>query len=286
MRGRSAQRTGPGPAVDVLESLPREELRGSFLSTLPEDAAERLLAGAIKITVPAGALVYREEENPRVIVVIEGLLRVFLRSPDGREVTVRYARSGDVAGLPLVLGGPGPMSVQTMTTASVAALGVETLRSMIASDPRVARAYAEEITRQLYVALADLSEQAFLSVRQRLVRHLLDLATTGSGRHLVVRTTQQELADAVGSAREVVTRTLRQLRKEGMLKTSRDKIVLLDPIVLSEEERSANAPSVPALQHRCGDHELGNDDEGEAERRQAVPTLLAHLLRTRAKRAQ
>jgi hypothetical protein len=35
--------------------------------------------------------------------------------------------------------------------------------------------------------------------------------------------------------REVVTRTLRQLRKEGLLETSRDEIILLDPIALSEE---------------------------------------------------
>lgn len=127
------------------------------------------------------------------------------------------------------------MSVQAMTSASVAALRVDTLRSMLASDPRVTRACAEELTRQLYLALGDLSEQAFLSVRLRIIRHLLDLATRGSGPHLVVRLTQQELADAVGSVREVVTRTLRRLRKEGMLETSRDEIVLLDPITLSEE---------------------------------------------------
>jgi CRP/FNR family transcriptional regulator, cyclic AMP receptor protein len=219
----------------VLDDLRLEGSQGGFLSALPEEAAKSLLAGSITISVPAGALVYREEEIPRVIVVIDGLLRVFLRSADGRQVTVRYARSGDVAGLALVLGGPGPMSVQAMTSATVAALRVDTLRSMLATDPRVARACAEELTRQLYLALDDLSEQAFLSVRQRLIRHLLDLAARGRGPHLVVRATQQELADAVGSVREVVTRTLRRLRRQGMLDTSRDEIVLLDPITLREE---------------------------------------------------
>jgi CRP-like cAMP-binding protein len=126
------------------------------------------------------------------------------------------------------------MSVQAMTSASVAALRVDTLRAMLASDPRFARVCAEELTRQLYLALDDLSEQAFLSVRQRLIRHLLNLAT-GRESPLVVRVTQQELADSVGSVREVVTRTLRRLREEGLLQTSRDQIVLLDPVALSEE---------------------------------------------------
>ncbi|MDA8237444.1 MAG: hypothetical protein M0T75_06120 [Chloroflexi bacterium] len=49
---------------------------------------------------PAGAVVYRDEESPR-LVVVAGLLRVHLTSADGRQVTVRYARSGDVAGLAL-----------------------------------------------------------------------------------------------------------------------------------------------------------------------------------------
>jgi CRP/FNR family cyclic AMP-dependent transcriptional regulator len=235
--------------VAVLEDLTQGEPQGGFLSGLPEEAAERILVGAIRISVPAGAIVYREEETPRVIAVIEGVLRVFLRSPDGRELTVRYARNGDVAGLALVLGGPGPMSVQAMTSASIAALRVDTLRSLLASDPRVAKACAVEITRQLYVALADLSEQAFLSVRQRIVRALLDLATAGSGGRLVVRATQQELADAVGSVREVVTRTLCQLRKEGLLDTLREEVSLLDPVALCDEARIANVEAALDLQH-------------------------------------
>jgi CRP/FNR family transcriptional regulator len=221
--------------VDVLEELDSEGSRGGFLSALPEDAAERLLAEAIRIRVPAGALVARERESPRVLVVLDGLLRVFLRSADGRELTVRYARTGDVTGLALALGGPGPVSVQAVTSASVAALRVDTLCSMLASDPRVARTCAEELSRQLYLALDDLSEHAFLSVRHRVIRHLLDLAVLGEGRRLVVRATQQELADAVGSVREVVTRTLRRLRDEGLVTTSRDEIVLLDPIALAKE---------------------------------------------------
>ncbi len=146
---------------------------------------------------------------------------------------MRYARSADVAGLALVVGGPGPASIEAMTSASVAALRVDTLRSLLASDPRVARACAEEPTRQLYQALDDLSEQAFLSVRQRIVHHMLDLAAPGLGQHLVVQASQQELADAVGSVREVVTRTLH--RDEGLVETSRDEILLLDPVRLSQE---------------------------------------------------
>lgn len=220
----------------MIDGSVRGEVRGGgFLSGLPQDVAERLVNEAIRISVPAGALVYREGESPRVLVVLSGLLRVFLRSTDGRQLTVRYVRSGDVAGLLFVLGGPGPTSIQAMTPASIAALSVETLRSLLASDPRVARVCAEELTRQLYKALEDLSERAFLPVRQRLVHQLLDLASVGTEHHLLVRASHEELAESIGSVREVVTRTLHGLRDEGLIQTTRDGIVLLDPVRLGEE---------------------------------------------------
>ena len=228
--------------ADVLDELHRRGVRDGFLFALPAQTTERILADAIRISVPAGAMVQSADEHARVVLVLGGLLRVFLRSVDGRQVTVRYARPGDIAGLSLILGGPAPTSIQAVSSATVAALSVDTLRSLLASDPVVARACLEELTRQLHLALDDLSEQAFLTVRQRLARHLLDLATTRSGRHLVARVSQQELADAVGSVREVVTRSLHRLREEGLIETDRDEIVLLDPVGLGEEAAERERP--------------------------------------------
>lgn len=228
--------------MDALDELARDGLEDGFLFALPRGAADRLLAEAIRINLPAGALIYRDEESPRLIVVVTGLLRVFLTSPDGRQVTVRYARSGDVAGLALVIGGPAPMSIQAMTSSLIVALRVDTLRAQLASDPGVARACAEELTRQLYRLLDDISEQAFLPVRQRLVHQLLLLASRGPGRHLVVRASQQELADAIGSVREVVTRSLHELHEEGLVLVTRDGIRLLDPMRLSDVAASGDRP--------------------------------------------
>ncbi len=246
----------------ALDDLAREGLGGGFLFALPRDAAERLLAEAIRINVPAGSVVYRGDETPSLIVVINGLLRVFLTSPDGRQVTVRYVRSGDVAGLVLVIGGPAPMSIQAMTSALVVALRIESLRAMLATDPGVARACAEELTHQLYWLLGDISEQTFLTLRQRLARQLLLLATPGPSRDLVVRVGQQELADAIGSVREVVTRNLHELHEEGLVDVSRDEVTIRDAAALAEvagvcawrdpaeQPDPADQPAATELAHR------------------------------------
>jgi CRP/FNR family transcriptional regulator len=69
--------------------------------------------------------------------------------------------------------------------------------------------------------------------------HLLDLASAQQrpqGR-LVARVSQQELADAVGSVREVVARVLRDLRLAGIVATAPDSVVVLDAPRLQRQSR-------------------------------------------------
>lgn len=199
-----------------------------FLAHLPPAAAERLLDDAIAIDVPAGSILYREEERPRILLVQAGLLRVFMRSAAGRQVTLRYARPGDVVGLALAAGGPAAVSVQAVTAASVLGLRVETMSALMASDAAVGRACAGELARQLLAAYDRAANNTFLGLRQRVMVNLLDLAEPRPGHRLAARVTQQELADAVGSAREAVARILHDLRNEGLIATRRDRILLLE----------------------------------------------------------
>jgi CRP/FNR family transcriptional regulator len=228
---------------ELLDDPARRGRRGSFLLDLPEEARARLLADSIRINVPAGALLYRNDEAPRVLIVLSGRLRVFLSSLDGRQLTVRYARRGDVVGLALAFGGPGPTSVESRSPASVVAVGLDTLRARIGADPGVARACAGELARQLQGALDELSEQAFLPVRQRLARHLLALAAPDQA-GLVVHAGHEELADAVGSVRVVVTRVLHQMRDDDLVELTRRGIVLRDPAGLEAEAAHGMRPAL------------------------------------------
>jgi len=74
-------------------------------------------------------------------------------------------------------------------------------------------------------------------VRQRVAAHLLDLAATQQNPEgpLVARVSQQELADAVGSVREVVARVLRDLRLAGIVATSGDAVRIVDAGLLYAE---------------------------------------------------
>jgi CRP/FNR family transcriptional regulator len=113
---------------------------------------------------------------------------------------------------------------------------------MLQTDPAVARACAEELARQLIWSFDEIADQAFLSVRQRVARQLLDLAVHDDEGALVARISQQELADAIASGREVVSRALHELQRAGLVSSTRAGIVVSDPVGLSDEASRAARP--------------------------------------------
>jgi CRP/FNR family transcriptional regulator len=94
---------------------------------------------------------------------------------------------------------------------------------------------AEEVTRRLYESLEALAGASFGSLRQQIARHLLALALPHpQGGSLFVTGTQQDLADAVGSVRPAVARILRDFRTAGLISTTSDGIVILQPETLQQ----------------------------------------------------
>jgi len=207
----------------------------SIIGDLPGETKRKILAGSIRLDVPAGSVLYRDAGEPQAGLVVDGLIRVFLTSEDGRQLTVRYARSGDLLGIPTVIGGPVAVSSQALTDASLLVLNHANLRTYAIGDAGLSWRLAEEVTHRLFDVLEAFSGSAFGTVRQRLARHLLDIAAQHqTGPKLVVRLSGQALADAVGTAREVVARTLRELRAAGIVQRGADGIVILRPDLLED----------------------------------------------------
>src|SRR5215467_9599967 len=218
-----------------------DALAHSFLARLPAEVCDGLRAEGERTDYPAGTTVYRAGSDPRAALVVNGLLRVFLTSAEGRQVTVRYARPGDVLGVAVLVGGPASTSVQAVEPSSVFRISARTLTAAARRDPRVSWAIAEELSRRLFEVLEQTAVNAFGSVRQRVAAHLLDLASERQRPHgrPAARVSQQELADAAGSVREVVARVLRDLRVAGIVATTADSVVILDPARLYAESGGA-----------------------------------------------
>jgi len=213
---------------------PRAAAADGPLARLPADVLTRLLDGHTVIQAAAGGVLYRPGESTGVHLVVEGLLRVSMVSEEGRQVTVRYARRGDVLGVPVIVSGAAPVYAHAVTDAVAVTTRPGVLPQLAQRDPRVGIWMADELGARVNDLLQELAMNAFWPVRRRLGRHLLDLAADEQqGEVLLVRASHQELADAVGTVREVVARTLAGLRADGHVSSGPEGIRLLNPHALA-----------------------------------------------------
>jgi CRP/FNR family transcriptional regulator len=204
---------------------------------LPIDTITSLIDGGRIGSIPAGRTVYAEADAAGLALIVDGLLRVHMHASDGRQVTVRYVRAGDLLGVPSLVGGPAPVFVQAVTPAAAFFFDGDRVKRAARTDASIAWTLAEESVHRLYDVLEELAGNAFASVRQRVARHLLDLAASRSvsGGPLTAFVSQQDLANSVGSVREVVARVLAELRAERLVRTSPGRVEILDPVRMSRQ---------------------------------------------------
>src|SRR3954466_13942895 len=156
-------------------------LRRGCWAAVPTETIESLMTGGRVVNLPSGGTVYTEADAERLAVTIHGLLRVYMHAGDGRQVTVRSVRSGDLLGGPALIGGPAPVFVQAVTHGSAFFFDVDHVKRAARNDASLAWALAEEAVHRLYDVLEELAGNTFASVRQRVARHLLDLAASHPG---------------------------------------------------------------------------------------------------------
>jgi CRP/FNR family transcriptional regulator, cyclic AMP receptor protein len=210
-------------------------IAASLLAGLPAPLRARVLTGALPVDLPAGGAIYRDEEDPRCFLIVAGLVRIVLSAPDGRTLTIRYARAGELLGVPTIIGGPVPVSGELVTNTRLIMLNARVLRHLGQTEPAVGWLLAREVTQRLYDTIDALADRAFSSLRQRVAHHLLDLAIAQPDGRLVAPVTQQQLAEAVGSARPAVAKVVAELRELGLVATAAPGIAVLDAEALHAE---------------------------------------------------
>jgi CRP/FNR family cyclic AMP-dependent transcriptional regulator len=225
-----------------LDVRARRAIAASSLASLPQELIAELTGGARTIHMPARSTSYHGgEDSPHLELVMTGLVRVQVSAADGRTMTVRYGRAGALLGVATLYANISrPFGIQAVSDSELLSLRPAIVRDVANRDPRVAGALLSETSQRVMSFVAEFSGHAFANVRQRISRHLLDLASdVQRPGELIAPISQQELADAVGTAREVVVRELRQLREDGAVQTGRDGIVIRDP----ERLASVGSPS-------------------------------------------
>ena len=223
-------------AAPKLTAAAAEAYGSSFLGTVIPSVGEQLLRQAGEQHLGADETL--TGDGSVLAVIVSGLLRLYAASPSGRQVTIHYLSAGDLLGVPSAMS-PRPVAglglhLRAMTATHLLRFSPEHFRELVAKDADVAVAVCEKIVDDLLVGQRLLVENVFLPVRQRVARHLLDLAVRENG-ELIVYATQQDLADAIGSVREVVSRAVMYFRDQRLLARAPRGLVVCDPAGLHRE---------------------------------------------------
>ena len=220
-------RSGVEPIPEWLEPARRRGL----LSRLPDQIVLAVVAGAHREEYQAGTVALRWDDSPKAGIVVRGTLRTFIAIPDGGQVTVRYIAAGDMTGVYAPRQPRITRAVQALERSELLFIDAARIKELSLAFPEFAWALIEELTTVLHSTHKSLYVRSVGSVRQRVVRALLDRAEVAGGVSpgLLVPGTQQELANAVGSVREVVANVLQGLKREGLLETRRGAVVIVEP---------------------------------------------------------
>jgi CRP-like cAMP-binding protein len=208
-----------------------------FLSLLSDVNRARVLEASRRTEYPAGTVAFRARDTGRAFLLQRGLVRVYWDTADGRQATIAYIHPGNlvggrnlVAGSPTVRG-PSLVSIQVVVDSTLMILDLEAVRSLAAREIEVVSAIATQLAARVRYDIRVVAVRSLGSLLERLAFDLLERASRSQlavGR-LEARATHEELADSIGSAREVVSRALKGLRAAGIVDTAPGLVRVKDP---------------------------------------------------------
>ncbi|WP_068803746.1 Crp/Fnr family transcriptional regulator [Thauera phenolivorans] len=195
------------------------------ITALAPAARERLLRAAHWIEVPVGAVVFDERQACEGFpFVVEGSIRVSKCAPSGRELPLYRVGAGEtcVISSSCLLGREDYNARGVAEAPTVLMLLPRPVFEALLAEPAfrdfVFRLFADRISDLMQL----IEEVAFRKLDQRLAALLL-----GKGRTLHV--THQQLADELGSVREIVSRLLKGFADQGMVRLAREQVEIVDP---------------------------------------------------------
>ena len=165
--------------------------------------------------------------------VMQGSAKIYRLSPQGRQYIVRVLQEGDTfAEVPAFDGGANPVNVEALETCSIWVIDSETLRGLILSHPQFAQKVLDNFGRMLRGMVRQVSEMAFYQVTHRLARLISELPPDEMGTASLM--TQEQMAARLGTVREVVARSLKELERSGAIQVENRRIRIVDQAVFSQ----------------------------------------------------
>ena len=197
---------------------------------------------------PPGTELFRQgEPSERVYLVQRGLVKLVRGEPDGQQIIVALRRPGWFVGAaPVILEKPYTASAVTITRSSLSHFAADQFRDLLRDHPSLSWQVHRMHSSELYLQTIRLSELANCQARKRLKQLLCELAASqersgkdrsGAAREIKLQLPLKhwELAEVLAITPVYLSRLLRELENEGVIRRCKGWIVILNVDALRNE---------------------------------------------------
>ncbi len=168
-------------------------------------------------------------------IVEKGSIKLFRISPQGRQYIVRVMQESDTCNeVPAFDGGTNPVNVEALEETTVWVVEADAVRALMRKDPFFMELVVENLTKMMRHLVHLVSELAFYQVTHRLARLISELPEDELSGETSARVTQEQLAARLGTVREVVARSLKELERSGAIRVENRRIHIRDADVLQQ----------------------------------------------------
>jgi CRP/FNR family cyclic AMP-dependent transcriptional regulator len=201
-----------------------------LFSGLSDQQLDALLHGSRTRFFSKGTVVVHEGEPGQALFIIKsGSLKAYLNDDEGKEVVLSTLGPGEYFGeLALIDHAARSASIAALETSELLQVPKEAFQELLEQHPEVVHTLIRNLVGQVRRLSDNIRTLALLDVFGRIVRLLTSLGVEDTQGRLMIapKLTQREIANRVGSSREMVSRILKDLAIGGYITIDSDSIVV------------------------------------------------------------
>ncbi len=168
------------------------------------------------------------DESDSLYILLSGRLKVFVSDDEGKEVILGYLEPLEYVGeLALIDNEPRSASVITLESSRLSRISQSDFSELLKINPQIPLHIMATLARRTRALASSVESLALLDVYGRTARVLLQEATEKDGVLITGKLTHQDIANMVGSSREMVSRIIKELRQGGYI-TVREKQIRIN----------------------------------------------------------
>lgn len=217
----------------------REIKKIGIFSELTDDEIEKLSQYVKEQRIDKGTdLFHQDDPGDAMYFILRGGVRIYLYSPSGRELTLAVLKSGQFFGeMSLLDGMPRSANAVTIEDTDFFILKRNDFISVLHGYPVIAIKILKDMSTRVRGADAMIEDFALLNVYDRLIKYIDKLVKTDGRKEnyytvIAHNIKRQDIANAIGTTRETVSRILSSWQRKGYIKLLPTKMIVYRDMVL------------------------------------------------------